>query len=457
MLGALLTLALSAPPTAAQAATFAKAKQWEELYLAFAAASPDGVSKPDRAKIGAALLAGCSALQGDDAVMAFSLGEKSIAFSPSADGLYCTALTAKRSDQRGAAEEALRKGLTSYAKDGRFPLELGRLYQEDGQPGEAAAMLGKVPVKSKEAAEAKKLLGQIARESSDSVGGPKVEVSRGNTPRGGDDDDVPEAPPQRGQQPSAPRSSSRSFESGVDAEGRRYRENQYFRFIYFSAKRDFGKRADYEGDVQSALENARVQVQRLLGEAREKPLDVILYSREEFRLHHGPQAAQAVAGFYSADAIRMNDSQEINDHNRSVLVHEYVHAVMDEITGFNQRSLPTWMHEGTAEYIEWRSEGGDGPPAHYQKTLQQLAIQDQLPQLAQMSQGPLIATRNPGLSYAVSAVGVKLLVERRGMNELVELMRDCGRGTPFDQALERRYGTTVQRLDEELAATLKTR
>jgi hypothetical protein len=433
---------------------FAKQKQWEELYLAFAAAAPDGVSRGDRVKIGTALAAGCTALQGDDAVMAFSLGEKSVAFNPTPDGLYCTALTAKRSDQRGAAEDALKKGLSSYPKEGRFGLELGRLYQEDGQPGEAAAALGKVPPKSKEAVEAKKLLGQLARDSSGSVGGPRVELVRG-TRKGGDEQSSAR---EEGRAPIEQlRSTSRSYESGVDAEGRRFRENQYFRFIYFSAKRDFGQRADYEGAVQAALENARVEAQRLLGAAREKPLDVILYSRDEFRMHHGPQAAQAIAGFYSADAIRMNDSQEINDHNRSVLVHEYVHAVMDELTSFNHAALPTWMHEGTAEYIEWRSDGADGPPANYAKALQQLAIQDQLPQLAQMSQGPLIATRNPGLSYAVSAIAVKLLVERRGMNELVELMRECGRGAPFAQSLERRYGTTVERLDEELAATLKTR
>ena len=209
--------------------------------------------------------------------------------------------------------------------------------------------------------------------------------------------------------------------------------------------------------MQGALEEARVTVQRLLGVAREKPLDVILYSRQEFMMHHGPQAAHAIAGFYSADAIRMNDSAEVNEQNRATLVHEYVHAVMDELTGFNQGSLPTWMHEGTAEYVEWRYQGADGPPAHDAKALQQLALQDQLPRLTQMNQGPLIGTRNPGLSYAVSAVGVRLLVERRGMGELLELMRECGHGAPFEQALERRFGVKVQDLDEELAATLKSR
>jgi hypothetical protein len=444
MLGAVLTALLAAAPSAAQASALAKGKQWEELYLAFAAANPEASAKKERPVIGKALLEGCLALQGDDAVMAFSLGEKSVAFAPSAEASYCTALTAKRSDQRGACEEALLAGRKAYPKDGRFPLELGRLYLEDGQPGEAAAMLAKVPPKSKEAAEARQLIAQIARDSGERVGGGEVNVQLGGV----------REDPGPGPQLVA-RATSRSYETATDEGGRRVRQNQFFRFYYFNQKRDFGERAEYEGRVQGALDDARVTAQRLLGVAREKPVDVILYSRDEFRLHHGPQAAQAVAGFYAQDAIRMNDSAEINPQNRATLVHEYVHAVMDELLEFNGRAVPVWVHEGLAEFIEWRSEGSEGPPRRLATALQQLALQNNLPSLAELDQGPLIASRNPALAYALSAVAMKLLSERRGMREVIELLRDCGRGTPFPQALERRFGTSVERLDEELTSALK--
>jgi hypothetical protein len=455
MLLALVSVVVSAAPSAGQAVSFAKAKQWEELYLGFAAASPDGVSKGDRAKIAKALLQGCQALEGEDPVMAFSMGDKSVSFEQTADALYCTALTGKRSDQRGAAEDALQKGLKAYKNDGRFPLELGRLYLEDGQPGEAAAALSKVGKKAKEWPEATRLIAQVSKDAP-SVGGPKVAV------RGSDSDDDTEAAPSSaggiqntGRLPGLPRSTSSSWESSTDEEGRRIRENKYFRIRYFNAKRDFGQRADYEGAVQAALEDSRVQVARLLGASRDKPLDVILYSREEFRMHHGAQAAAAVAGFYSEDAIRMNDSAEINDRNRAVLTHEYVHAVMDEVVNFKGRSLPTWMHEGTAEYIEWRFQGMDQPPSNVMKQIKQLALNGQTPSLKEMSNGMLIASRNPALSYAVSALAVKLLVEKKSMYELVELMKDCGKGTPFATALERRFGVTPERLDEELQSSLK--
>lgn len=446
MLATLLVVTLSAAPTAAQATSFAKAKNWEELYLGFATATPESASKNDRPKIASALLQGCLALQGDDPVMAYSLGERSVAFTPSADALFCTALTAKRSEQRGAAEDALRKGAATYVKDGRFGLELGRLYLEDGQPGEAAAALSKVPPKSKESTEAKRLLAGVTRESGSPVENAAV------TPRTGR-----EVVEFRGQPPDMPRSTSLSYETSVDETGRRVRQNQYFRIRYFNQKRDFGDRAEYEGRVQGALEESRQNVQRLLGVAREKTCDVILYSREEFRLHHGPQAAQAIAGFYGGDAIRMNDSAEINPQNRAVLVHEYVHAVMDEIINFRSSALPVWLHEGTAEFIEWQYLGSDDPPRNLAVRLQQLALGNQLPSLTQLNQGPLVGMSNPGLLYALSAVAVKQLVARRGMPALVEFMRDCGNGTPFAQALENHYGLTMERLDEELASTLKSK
>jgi hypothetical protein len=448
MLSLVAATFLSAAPGAAQAEKLARARQWEELYLAFAAASPDGAAPKERARIAKALAQGCSALQGDDPVMAYSLGEKSVAFDASAEGLYCTGLTAKRTDQRSAAEDAFRAGLTRFAKDGRFGLELGRLYLEDGQPGEAAAALAKVPPKSPQGPEAKALLARVAAQT-----GPRAGEVGPRSP-----DPPPElAEPTRGRRPRIEVGDSLSYESAEDEEGRRVRQNQYFRFRYFSAKRDFGQRAEYEGSVQRALEEARATVKQLLGVARSRPVDVILYSREEFRLHHGPQAAQAIAGFYSADAIRMNDSAEMNERNQATLVHEYVHAVVDELTGFNHAALPTWMHEGIAEYIEWRSLGDDGPPQRAKLTLQQLALQDQLPRLASMAQGPLIGMTNPGLAYTVAAMGVKMMLARRGVGELVELVRDCGRGTPFERALQTRFGVDLARLDEEINASLRSR
>ncbi|MEW6432344.1 MAG: hypothetical protein AB1730_12625 [Myxococcota bacterium] len=457
------SLTLSAAPTAADAKRLAKDQAWEELYLAWAAVEPKGHGKKDAQTIGLALSQGCAALLGDDAVMAYGLGEKAVAFSPSADALYCLGLAARRTEQRASAEGAFRTGLKKYAKDGRFALELGRLLLDEGDTAGGLAALAKVPAKSREAAEAKALAAQ-ARAATPREGTEVALATPGRTGAGAFDDDELDGPPEpmrAGVPPPARAPSSTSlsglgYESSVDEDGRRVRQNAYFRFRYFNAKRDFGQRADYEGHVQAALEEARASAKRLLGVAREQPVDVILYSREEFRLHHGAQAAQAVAGFYSENAIRMNDSAEINQKNQVTLVHEYVHAVVDELLDFHGRALPTWMQEGIAEYVEWRYQGQDRPELALAKPLGQLARQKQLPSVADMSQGPLIGMRDPALAYALSGCAVKWMVQKAGMPAVIALIRDAGQGTPFPKAFERHMGKDLASLDEELQSDLST-
>lgn len=461
MLALALSMTLAASPSAADAKRLAKAQSWEELYLAWAAIEPKGYGKKDAQAIGLALAQGCAALLGDDAVMAYGLGEKAAAFEPSADALYCLGLSGRRTEQRASAEGAFRTGMKRYAKDGRFPLELGRLLADEGDAAGALAALGRVPAKAKEAAEAKALAAQVKGAKANGSGDGAVAAT---TVRPPDDDDLelpPPSPERRGgapppRPPSSTSLSGLGYESSVDAEGRRVRQNSYFRFLYFNAKRDFGQRADYEGSVQAALEEARASAKRILGVSREQPVDVILYSRDEFRLHHGPQAAAAVAGFYSENAIRMNDSAEINQHNQVTLVHEYTHAVVDELLDFNGRALPTWMQEGIAEFVEWRYQGQDRPEIALAKPLGQLARQKQLPSVATMSQGPLIGMRNPALAYALSGCAVKWMVQKAGMAEVIALIRDAGHGTPFPQAFEQHMGKDLASLDEELESDLSS-
>jgi hypothetical protein len=248
-----------------------------------------------------------------------------------------------------------------------------------------------------------------------------------------------------------------SYESGVDSEGRRTRANAHFRFRYFNAQRDFGQRADYEGSVQAALEQARDESKSVLGTSRDAPTDVILYSADEFKMHHGTGMAQSVAGFYSENAIRMNDSAEINAHNQAVLVHEYTHAVLDEVSHFHDERVPLWLNEGLATWVEWRYQGFDGPPPLVQKEVQGAALQKRLPSLREMAKTALVNQANPGLRYHVSGAAVHLLLKDGGTENLLGLFSDCGGGQAFDAVFEKRYGKTLAEFEEKLADELKSR
>lgn len=462
---ALALIVLSAAPPAAKAEAMASAKQWEELYLAFAAAAPKDYGAPDKKKVGAALAKGCTALEADDAVMAYSLGEKAIEFDANADGFVCVGRTGMKTEQKSAAEAALVKGQKAFPKDARFPLELGKLAMSENDYEGAVAAFTSIPKKSAEAKEAEGLLKRaqlLAAEKKGAKSGlvameKDLKKRQDSAASGGGE--TPEAmglPMRPGEAPKRTTESS-TYESSVDGEGRRLRANAYFRFRYFNGQRDFGQRADYEGTVQGALEKSRQESKRILGVARESPTDVILYSKQEFTMHHGAQAAQSIAGFYSESAIRMNDSAEINRQNQATLVHEYIHAVVDEVSGFHDERLPTWINEGLAEWVEWRHLDEEEGPPHVRKALQNQANANALPSLQEMSKGMLAAQDNPGLRYAMSARTVGLMMKNGGPDNFLGLIRDIGAGQNFNAVLKKRYDKDLAKLQEDIASELKSR
>ena len=461
-------LAAAPPPPASKADALVAQKNWEELYLAYAAAPADGYGKADRRKLAGALAKGCVALEESDAVMAYSLGEKAAELEATADALLCVGRTGARAEQRSAAEDALRRGQQAFPKDGRFGVALARLLLTENDAAGALAALEQVPKKAKERAEADQLrrraqaLADEGRAARAEARADEQELRRRQDPGG---TPPPEAPGRKGPRPPTrdgatppePSSLGGSYESSVDEEGRRIRANKHFRFRYFNGQRDFGQRADYEGRVQGALEEARAAAQRILGEARESPTDVILYSKAEFTLHHGAQAARAIAGFYSENAIRMNDSAEINGRNKATLVHEYVHAVVDELAGFRDENVPIWVNEGLAEWVEWRYQGQDGPEQWLVADLRGSATRGTLPTLQEMGRSALISQSNPALAYALSGSAVKLLVKFGGVEQVLGLIRDCGKGQALDAVLQRRFDMDLARLQERVNDEVKSR
>jgi hypothetical protein len=462
MLTAFLVVVLTGSPTAVSAEAFAKAAQWEELYLAVATVQPKGYGVKDQKRIATALFAGCEALLSSDAVMAFSLGERSVTFASTPSAVVCTARAAIKTDQRSAADAVLRVGLKRHGNDGAIAVELGRLMieEKDGPGavqilsmvqktsrafGEAQRLLVSAKALKEEAAAARARLSGRVRMASEPVERSQPDAIATVTDEG--DDEVPSGP-RRAEPPKL--GESRNYESSVDSEGRRTRHNAYFRFRYFNAHRDFGQRAEYEGRVQAALEESRLAARKVMGIARESAVDVILYSKAEFTMHHGPWAAAAIAGFYSGSAIRMNDSAEINSRTIETLVHEYVHAVVDELCQFDTRGLPKWLNEGLAEYVEWEFTGRSKPEGRFYAHLKQLAAQNRLPPLSTMREDPLVASSDPGLLYSYAAMAMRSYVQRYGMSDLVGLVRDVGRGVPFEKAFGLHTSSDLGRFEDSV-------
>ncbi|NBD11434.1 MULTISPECIES: hypothetical protein [Corallococcus] len=449
-------LLLSAAPPAQQAKELAAQKQWEELYLAFAAADPAGYPEAQRPSVAGPLLKGCEALLAEDAVMAYSLGERAVAFQETAGGLRCLARSALKTDQRASAEEALKKGLEQFPKDGAFALELGKLQLQDADSAGALATLERVPAKSKEAAEARKLMqlarAKVSEEDTARREAERVEKRLNGEPGPGD---TRQAKATKGDVDIRP--AGLNYESGVGKDGMRVRANRRFAIRYFNSDRDFGQRAEYEGKVVSALEEAYEFTQRTLGRARERQLDVVLYTRDEFRTHLGATYAARVAGLYADDAIRMNDAAELTQMTKATLVHEYVHAAVDEICPRGAGALPRWFNEGLAEYIEWRYLGLDGPPRHLLDMMRGQAKQGQLPTLSQMDSQAPISMSQPEVAYATSAMAVQELVRLGGQEKLLDFIQKAGMALSFQDALKETYEKDFAGLDQAVRGALSGR
>ena len=446
----LLSALLSAsPPSPAEAQKLAAQHNWDELYITWAAVKPPTRSPAERHTIAALLLSGCEELAGSDAVMAYALAERSVRFNETVPGLRCLVRTALATDQRGSAEEFLRQGMKHFPTQGYFALELGRLLLDDQDPVGALGALRRVSPRAPEAPQAQELAHKaqsLGREQQAARAGLRSVEQRFTG-----EADTPTPPT-----PSS--ASGLTYESNVGEDGMRTRANGRFTVRYFNNERDFGQRADYEGRIVAALDEAWGHTRQVLGHVRENPVDVVLYTREEFRTHLGPALARAAAGLYSDGAIRINDAAELTPQTRATLVHEYVHAVVDELVGpGGDEAVPIWLHEGLAEYVEWRYLGSDGPPYVLANRLRGAAQAGQLPSLNRLSKQALIHQADPGLVYALSAMAVRELLNEGGPGRLLDLIRQVGQGTPFEDALRQSYGKSVSQLDEELEETLSRR
>ena len=460
LLAALLS---STPPTPASAQKLASQHSWDDLYLAWAAVDPKGYDAPARHAIAASLLKGCEALAGPDAVMAFSLGERAVLFEETDPGLRCVVRSSLATDQRGSAEDTLRHGLELFPKEGRFGLELGRLLLEDKDAAGALEVLQRLPAHSPEATQARGLVQKAqAQVSADKQARAQARAEEREVERRfyGEEDSKPSAPPGSAPPGSAPSSTSgEAYESGVSEDGMRTRANSHFVVKYFNNARDFGQRAEYETRIVAALDEAQNHTRQVLGEARDSPVDVVLYTREEFRTHQGAALARAVAGLYSGGAIRINDAAELTPQTKATLVHEYVHSVVDDLVHAAQggQPIPVWLNEGLAEYVEWRYMGDDKPPYALANRLRGAAQANQLPSLSRMAGQALIQQSDPALAYGLSAMAVRELLSEGGPDKLLGLIREVGQGAVFEEALQRRYGQGIAELESSVKAALSHR
>jgi hypothetical protein len=244
-------------------------------------------------------------------------------------------------------------------------------------------------------------------------------------------------------------------EGGDVPSGMSQRKSRHFRIVYAGPARDFAQKAHYEQQVLDSLERAQGEVRSVLGRGREAPLDVVLYTSQEFRFHFGGRFGQGVLGFYEG-RIRMNISEQIDARFHATASHEYVHAVIDEVA---HRDVPAWVHEGLARWVERKIQGW--PPANYaeKERMKELLAQGRLPSFQRMTNQSLVSLGDAsGAAYAKSAAAVDVLTSGAGPGRLIRMLETMNRGAPFEKAFTGEFGPgRLEGLDDEVARHLHLR
>lgn len=453
VLGSLLLAspALAADPTAAQAKQLASAKDWDQLYLSFSSVKPEGFSTADRTAIASALLQGAKVMSGTDAVIATSLAERAAAFHESVDGLIAAAELEQQVDQRGQAAKFLDRAVALDPKSGAAHLARAELHLKEGEGALALKQLDAVPA-GFQAARVKQLRAQAQARVAERKAGEDAlqQVQRQVAAR---EQEASRPPPAEKGKGGARMVSAVDPMEGAALAGLRERAGRHFVFAYGNNSRDWGQRAEYEGQVEAALEEAYEFVGETMHVNRSQPVAVVLYTKQEYEFHFGGSALSRAAGFFSGK-IRINGAEEMTPEVKAVIVHEYTHAVLDELLQGGQH-CPVWVNEGFATYVEnlYRDRRGmPGADDDWHKTLRGMAILNQLPSLEQLDRS-FIEFRNPRLAYATSGCAMKILVEHYGMETFVQTCRDAAT-KPWKALFAERFTADLSSLDDQVRSEL---
>jgi hypothetical protein len=120
---------------------------------------------------------------------------------------------------------------------------------------------------------------------------------------------------------------------------------------------DLGRAApNYASTVLRYLEEARASVAHRLGAEPEEPMGVVFYGRGSYDQAHRDRFSFRTVGFFDG-RIHVVSAAHPAAELRSLLFHEYTHAVFRERTGGDQ---PYWLNEGLAELSERESRGQPG-------------------------------------------------------------------------------------------------
>ena len=210
---------------------------------------------------------------------------------------------------------------------------------------------------------------------------------------------------------------------------------------------------DFAATVVRYLDDVRSFVAEKLGTVPAEPMGVVLYGRAAYLKAHGDRFSFQTVGFFDG-RIHVVSAAHPAGELRSLLVHEYTHALFREQTGGD---TPYWLNEGLAEWIERASQAR---PALSREERSQLraAIEEgswlPLVRLAPSFSG--LDDEQARLAYAISTAAADWLFRHADAKGRAQLLKLLGQGRSIDEALRTVLHRDTDAIDQAVRADIRS-
>lgn len=208
---------------------------------------------------------------------------------------------------------------------------------------------------------------------------------------------------------------------------------------------------DFARSALEYLDAARAEVSSQIGVAPLEPLGVVFYGRAAYSKAHAHRFSFQTVGFFDG-RIHVASPAHPTDELRSLLFHEYTHAVFREQTGGDR---PYWLNEGLAEQIERAARGEPASTRSERASLRsRIASGDWIPlrRLAPSFSG--LSNDDARAAYLEAVVTVEWLSERTDRATRARVLQRIGEGRSVDQVLHETLGMDTERLDLAVQARI---
>ncbi len=179
--------------------------------------------------------------------------------------------------------------------------------------------------------------------------------------------------------------------------------------------------AELAAAALDVLDRAYWRICQLLGEFPLTPINVVLYTGEQFRdITRAPSWA---AGAYDGTIrVPMRGALDKPEELDRVLSHEFTHALIRTLAS---RGVPAWLNEGLATALE---------TGNLEWAEKNAAAQKPVPLRALQAGFGRFTGAQAQLAYATSALAARRLLDEAGGFAVANLLRDLGAGAEFEAA-----------------------